>query len=108
MNATTDQLYQALLDGPAMDPPLGVTVDFVDPPNLQRKVIIALTLYTAFATLVILMRLYTKVFLFRKTVFEDCMSRYIDILHDSIILMLHRCRRFRMGKSSGLNCLYIC
>ena len=64
--------YQALLDAPAMVPPPGVVPNFVDPPNLRRLVIIMLTLFMAFSTLFILLRMYTKVFLLRKTAFEDC------------------------------------
>jgi hypothetical protein len=77
MNATFDQQYQALLDGPAMNPPPGVMPNFVDPPNLRREVILGLTIYMTTATLVVLMRLYTKLFLFRKIIFEDCISPYL-------------------------------
>lgn len=72
-----DQFYQALLDGPAMNPPHGVEPNFIDHSNLSRGVIVTLTIYMTFATLVFLMRLYTKLFLFRKVVLEDCMSRYL-------------------------------
>ena len=72
-----DQIRQELLNGPAMVPPPEVTPNFVDPPNLRHIVIIMLIFYMTLSTMVILMRMYTKIFLLRKTVFEDCMSPFI-------------------------------
>ena len=41
---------QAILDAPAMVPPSGVIPNFIDPPNLQHRVIITLTLCIALST----------------------------------------------------------
>ena len=79
MNETTvDPSYRALLDGPAMVPPPGAVPNLIDPPSLRRVVITMLTLFMTLSTLFILMRMYTKIFLLRKTAFEDCMCLSIS------------------------------
>ena len=63
---------QAMLNGPALTPPSGVQPNFTNPPNMDRTVILVITLCTTFSTIAILLRLYTKLFVLRKVVFEDC------------------------------------
>lgn len=77
MAATTAELLQAKLNGPAMAPPPGVTPNFIDPPNLRHIVVLVLTLCMSFSTVAILMRMYTKLFILRKTAFEDCRYQYL-------------------------------
>lgn len=75
MDATNDeQFLQALLNAPAMKPPPGVHPNFADRSNLQQIVIAVLTFYMVLATLFILMRMCTKLFILRKVVLEDCTS----------------------------------
>ena len=63
---------QALLDGPAGTPPVGVLPTFDDSRNMNIAVIVGLCL--ASATLLVLMRMYTKLFLLRSRAYEDCES----------------------------------
>lgn len=68
----TSQQLDALLNGPAGPPPPGVRPNFDDPANLNGLVILTLTLCLVFATLAVLMRTYTKLFLIRSWDYEDC------------------------------------
>lgn len=70
--ALTAAAEQAKLNGPAMAPPPGVIPNFVDPPNLLHIFILVLTLCVSLPTIAILLRMYTKLFILRKVVFEDC------------------------------------
>ena len=63
---------RTLLEGPAMSPPAGVIPDFDHAPNLDIYVIVTITLCTIFATLAVLLRMYTKVFILRVLAWEDC------------------------------------
>jgi len=69
--STPDPVY-ALLEGPAYPPPLGVTPDFQNSPNLDNFVVVALTLCITFATVAFFIRMYTKIFLIRSLAAEDC------------------------------------
>ena len=76
---TPEQLQaelQAILNGPAATPPAGVTPNFHDPPNLNVVITLVLTLCTSFATLAVLLRMYTKQFLIRSWAYEDCKARF--------------------------------
>ena len=74
MAATPAEQLEAKLNGPAMHPPPGTTSNFVDPANLNHIVAITLTLCIGFSTLAVALRRYTKIYILRKTVFEDCLS----------------------------------
>ena len=63
---------QQLLDGPAGTPPVGVIPNFDDPPNLDTYVILTITACTTFATVAVLLRMYTKIFITRSLANEDC------------------------------------
>ena len=63
---------QVLLNGPAMPPPPGVTSDFDHPLSDYTVHIVMLTLFITFSTISVLMRMYTKLFLVRSVVLEDC------------------------------------
>lgn len=69
--ATPEQV-QALSNGPAGAPPAGVTPEFDNPPNLNTLVTITMVFCVSFATLAVLIRMYTKVFLIRSVAYEDC------------------------------------
>lgn len=68
---------QAILDGPAMAPPPGVIPNFIDPPNLQHRVIITLTLCITLSTLTVMLRICTKIFIVRKTTIDDCILTFL-------------------------------
>lgn len=76
MNTAASQLLpqqlQALLNAPAGAPPAGVIPNFSDPANLNGPIIVTLVLCLVFATLAVLMRVYTKCFLIRSWDYEDC------------------------------------
>ena len=63
---------RTLLEGPAMSPPAGVIPDFDHAPNLDIYVAMTITLCVIFATLAVLLRIYTKVFILRVLAWEDC------------------------------------
>ena len=63
---------RALLEGPAASPPPGVVPNFDDPANLNTLVTLTITLCVTFATLAVLLRMYTKVFILRALAWEDC------------------------------------
>lgn len=88
---------QRLLNGPAATPPAGVTPDFDDPPNQRLFVIAILVLCLTFSTLAVLMRMYTKLFLVRSLVPEDCECLFVTRL-DLEVLTFSRHHCDRMGK----------
>ncbi|KAJ8105749.1 hypothetical protein OPT61_g9993 [Boeremia exigua] len=66
MNQST---IDALLDGPALAPPPGVTPNFVNPANLSHPELAVLQL--TLATLVVWMRIYTKLRVLKRMLAED-------------------------------------
>lgn len=54
-----------------MSPPPGVLPDFHDPPNLDVFVALTITLCVTIATVAVLLRMYTKVFILRALAWED-------------------------------------
>lgn len=69
--ALTPELVQSILNGPAGTPPVGVTPNFDNPPNTNRFVIITLVFCVLLASLAVLVRMYTKIFLIRSIEYED-------------------------------------
>lgn len=76
---------RTLLEGPAMSPPAGVIPNLHDPANLDVYVALTITLCVAFATVAVILRMYTKVFILRVLAWEDCgfysLSREAGILY---------------------------
>lgn len=62
----------AFLDYPALAPPKGVTPNFDNPSNLAAPELAVLQL--TLATLFVAMRLYTKRFVVKRILAEDCES----------------------------------
>lgn len=62
---------QKLLNGPAGTPPVGMIPNFDDPPNLDTYVILTISACMTFATVAVLLRMYTKVFITRSLENED-------------------------------------
>ena len=67
---------EAFLDLPALPPPPGITPNFVNPPNLRAPAWSALQL--VLATIAVAVRLYTKRFIVRRMLAEDCTSRILE------------------------------
>ena len=74
MTTPLDQFRDKLLNGPALAPPPGMTSNFVNPPNLDHLTIGVFTLCMMLATLTVILRMWTKLFIIRQTALEDCMS----------------------------------
>lgn len=89
---------QAILNGPAVAPPAGVTPNFYSPANLDRFVILTLTLCITLSTFAVLTRLYTKKFLIRSWAYEDCETIISSLPKSTALLNLTRCSCDRMGK----------
>lgn len=96
--APAAQQHQTQLWEPAGTPPAGVSSDFQNPSNLNTFLILTLTLVFTFGTLAVLIRMYTKLFIIRFVAYEDCMFLQLSSL--TRILILFRCCRARMGKTS--------
>lgn len=79
MAQLASQQLEALLNGAAGPPPPGARSNFHDPANINGLVILTLTLCLAFASLAVLMRTYTKLFLIRSWDYEDCkLSKFLS------------------------------
>ena len=65
---------EQILNSPALEPPEGVQRNMIDPPSLQSYGLAVFQLLLA--TLVVVMRLYTKVSIVKKVLSEDCKSKY--------------------------------
>ena len=70
--ATTPAQLQELLNGPALEPTLGVTPDFENPPNYRPVGLACRIITLLLATIAICMRMYTKSFIVRKLNSADC------------------------------------
>ena len=63
---------QTLLDGPAGTPPPGIIPNFNDPVSLDTATVAIVVLGIALSTLAVTARFYTKVYIIRSLVLEDC------------------------------------
>lgn len=76
--STNSPQYQAevqiLLNGPAGEPPPGTLPNFSNPPNLDAVYIATTAICGSVSFLAVLIRMYTKLFLIRSLVLEDCKS----------------------------------
>lgn len=68
----TPQQLQALLEGPALAPPLGVIPQLAHPPNLRVTGVAVQVVCLILATLALCMRVYTKVRIIGHVVLADC------------------------------------
>ena len=90
MSLSPEQL-QKLLDGPAGTPPGGVIPNFDDPPNLDTYLILTISACMTFATVAVLLRMYTKIFILRSLANEDCKwlcSKSVTILRPLDVIVL--------------------
>lgn len=74
MTTAFEEFKAKLLNGPALPPPPGVTPDFVDSSNLLHLTIAILTLCNFLATLAVILRMWTKLFIIHQTTLDDCIS----------------------------------
>lgn len=81
-------LINAILDGPALAPPKGVVPNFENPQNLRNPELAVLQL--AAATVVVALRVYTKMVVVGKMLTEDCKT-----FHPSLKRYLSRNPRLR-------------
>jgi len=68
----TPQQLQALLEGPALAPPLGVIPQLTHPPNLRATGVAVQVVCLILATLAICIRVYTKARIIGQVVLADC------------------------------------
>ena len=74
-SSTPDQraeAIQSLLNGPAGAPPAGVTPNFDSPENQAVALYVVATLTLSFATIAVVIRIYSKHVLLHSTGYEDC------------------------------------
>lgn len=62
----------ALLDGPALAPPPGVVPNLTNPPESVVASYMVTSLTIAIATLAVLVRMYTRIFITKQVGFADC------------------------------------
>ena len=94
-----------LLEGPAVSPPAGVVPNFDNPANLDVYVTLCNTLCFVFATLAVVLRMYTKVYILRVLAWEDCGFYFSSRDVASVYLLLPlRCHSPCMGKVARGHC----
>jgi hypothetical protein len=71
INALPPAQRNALLNGPTIKPPPGIESNFAHPPN-RNELGYGVVIFTGvFCTLLVVLRLYSRVFYHKKVVFED-------------------------------------
>ncbi|CCD50499.1 hypothetical protein BofuT4_P088980.1 [Botrytis cinerea T4] len=93
MNSSTQQTpasLEALLNGPALQPPNGVVPDFTGPRRLTQVMLAVELLFLLCTTIAVLVRLYTKLIINRKGTLEDRESLFttlpLQFLADHLVL----------------------
>lgn len=71
-NTPTPEQMQQLLEGPSLAPPPGVIPNFANPANFHTEYVVTVALCLSLSTTVLCMRMYTKFYIIRKTVWADC------------------------------------
>ncbi|KAI1483881.1 hypothetical protein F4774DRAFT_423425 [Daldinia eschscholtzii] len=88
---------EAILDGPALSPPPGVTPNLESPPNQNAAGLVAIALTMAAGTIAISLRGYSRVFITRKLFLEDLLAFAAYVL-----LIASQCMGFRFINSAGM------
>jgi hypothetical protein len=78
IHSLTPAQMAAFLNGPALAPPPGVVPNFVDPPNNNPLCFAVSILSITLATVMVLVRLYSKIFCTKQLRWEDGMSPLYD------------------------------
>lgn len=68
----TPEQLETLLDGPAVTPPAGLIPSLDNPPNIDTICYLTFSLCVSFASLAVIIRIYTKRVLIRSIAYEDC------------------------------------
>ncbi|CAG8977634.1 hypothetical protein HYALB_00006584 [Hymenoscyphus albidus] len=72
MDTADSMALQTLLEGPALKPPLGMTSNFIHPPNFMKAMLIVELIFFLLPTVAVSIRLYTKTRIIRKVTLDDC------------------------------------
>ena len=99
-NATAEAMAaaaKALLLGPGLQPPPGVTPNFIDPPSQTHWVYITLPICLAVSTPFVWIRLYTVFFILKSHGWADCVYKYRTIRRTWESLRHSRYLRRRVG-----------
>ena len=83
-NQLTPAQQEILLEGPSLQPPLGLKPDFAHPTNRNGEGYAAVTICITISTLVFALRMYAKGFVSRKFAVEDCKFLAHAHMHDHI------------------------
>lgn len=79
--------FQKLLNGPALAPPKGELPNFVNPDNIRVAVFVASVLCVFTSTLVFWIRVYTRIYIFDETEWEDCKFSILVSSRSSLIAL---------------------
>lgn len=63
---------EAILNGPALAPPNGLTPNFDHPPNDNPVALAAMTICLIVATIAAVLRIYSRVIVLKRVFLEDC------------------------------------
>lgn len=85
-NKLTPAQQRVLLEGPALQPPLGVKSDFAHRTDRNGEGYAAVTICITISTLVFALRMYAKGFVSRRFAVEDCKSKYPFIIVLGLLL----------------------
>lgn len=95
-----DQLYllpeatqQAILNGPALVPPAGVTPNLDNPPNRNAISLAVTTVCLSVSTVAFVLAAYAKLGVIKKVHLEDCRD---NISTDRLIFSLTASNRYRL------------
>ena len=91
---------QALLDGPAMEPPPGIIPNFTNPPNHVALGLGILFAVSTVAGFLIFCQLYSRIVLIHKVGVADCKCNQASM--KSRELMVERYRSCGFGKASTI------
>ncbi|KAK8903733.1 hypothetical protein QC760_008195 [Botrytis cinerea] len=91
MNSSTQQTpasLEALLNGPALQPPNGVVPDFTGPRRLTQVMFAVELLFLLCTTIAVLVRLYTKLIINRKGTLEDLLCTISWALFAALFILI--------------------
>lgn len=69
-----EMAQQAILNGPALDPPPGIMPNFDNPPNGNAIGLAITTVSISISTAALVLAAYVKLYRVRKAHLEDCMN----------------------------------
>ena len=77
-DSTTDAnpFVQLLLNASAVPPPPGIVPNYVDPPSIGYAVLVVATISMILATIMLALRVFTKLYLIKAWNLEDCIASF--------------------------------